>query len=266
MKEIELIELYCLIEDSLQTLGHHDDQRCEFSEAEVVFTGIVAARYFSGNIRKARIFLKFNRYCPNMLSESRLNRRINRIYFWNDLLKILGNHDYHTVIDSFPIHSCRLSRANRRGLFQGRIFKGYNSSHKCYFIGIKVHLITSRTGRPFFFQITPANEHDLTALKFLDLPFESPCRLYGDKAYNDYDYEKELERKGVRLTPQRKENSRKKHSRRVGGWLYKYRKKIETAISGIVRLMPRWIQAVSMEGFETKIALFIVAYTTTLIN
>ena len=264
MKELELIELYCLIEDFIQILEHHNDPRSEFSEAEVVFTGIVAARYFSGNIRKSRCFLKYSGYCPNMLSESRLNRRINRIYFWNDLLKMLADHDYHCVIDSFTISSCRLSRANRRRLFQGRIFKGYNSSHKFYFIGIKVHLITSRTGKPFFFQITPANEHDLTALKFLALPFERPCRLYADKAYNDYQYEDMLRKKSIRLTPQRKENSRKKHSRGVIQWLYKYRKRIETAISGIVRLMPRWIQAVTMEGFETKIALFIVAYATML--
>ena len=131
---------------------------------------------------------------------------------------------------------------------------------------MKVHLIIDKNGRPFTFQITPGSEHDLTALKFMDLPFVKKVNLYADKAYNDYGFEKNLRKTGVNLIPQRKENSLKKHGKRFLYWLKKYRKRVETTISGIVRFIPRWIQAVSNAGFETKIALFIVAYATTFLN
>jgi len=91
----------------------------------------------------------------------------------------------------------------------------------------------------------------------MDLSFPRPCRLYADKAYNDYKFEDKLSKEKIRLTPQRKENSLK---------LKKYRKRVETAISGIVRLMPRWIQAVTEHGFEMKICLFILAYASNFLN
>ena len=265
MNELYLIRLFCLIDDAIHQLII-DDSRCKFSNSEVVFVGIIAARFFSGNIRMAFSFLFFHKYLSYPISESRLNRRIRKIDFWNKLLQILAKEDSQYIVDSFPISSCRLSREQRSKLFQGKSFKGYNASHKVYFHGLKVHLIVSRIGKPFTFQITPGSEHDLTALKYMDLPFYWKVWLYADKAYNDFKFEKELKRKNINLIPERKENFLKYHGKRILGRLKKYRKRIETSISGIVQFMPRWIQAVSNDGFETKIALFIVAYATTFLN
>lgn len=211
-------------------------------------------------------FLFFHKYLTYNISESRLNRRIRKLDGWDELLRVLSKDDSHYVVDSFPISSCRLSREQNSRLFQGKCFKGYNASHRVYFHGLKVHLIVSKVGRPFTFQITPGSEHDLTALKFMDLPFHWKIWLYADKAYNDFEFEKYLKRQCINLIPERKENFLKHHGKRITARLKKYRKRIETSISGIVQLMPRWIQAVSNEGFETKIALFIVAYATTFIN
>jgi hypothetical protein len=100
----------------------------------------------------------------------------------------------------------------------------------------------------------------------MDLPFTKRIFLYADKAYNDYKFEEKLYKDKISLIPQRKENSLKKYGKVILSRLKKYRKRVETAISGIVQFMPRWIQAVSDDGFETKIALFIVAYATTFLN
>ena len=266
MKEIYFIKLFCIIDDSLKQLSIKDDIRSKISNSEVVFVGIIAARFFSGNIRMAFSFLFFHKYLTLHISESRLNRRIRSIDCWDQLLKILAKDDSHYVVDSFPISSCRLSREQNSKLFQGKQFKGYNASHKTFFHGLKVHLIVSKIGAPFIFQISPGSEHDLTALKYMDLPFTKKIFLYADKAYNDAKFEKDLKRDKIYLIPQRRDNSLKNYGRIILSRLKKYRKRIETAISGIVQFMPRWIQAVSNEGFETKIALFIVAYATTFLN
>lgn len=266
MNETYLIKLFCIIDDSLKQLSIKDDIRSKFSNSEVVFVGIIAARFFSGNLRMAFSFLFFQKYLTFPISESRLNRRIRRLDCWDNLLLILAKDDSHYVVDSFPISSCRLSREQNSRLFQGKQFKGYNASHKTFFHGIKVHLIVTKFGVPFTFQITPGSEHDLTTLKYMDLPFTKRVFLYADKAYNDYKFEEKLYKNKISLIPQRKENSLKSYRKVVLSRLKKYRKRVETAISGIVQFMPRWIQAVSDEGFETKIALFIVAYATTFLN
>jgi len=262
MNEIYLIRLFCTIDDAICKLLK-DDCRSRFSNSEIVFIGIVAARFFSGNIRMAYSFLFFQKYLSNSISESRLNRRLRKIDCWDKLLYILAKDDSQYIIDSFPVSSCRLSRAYRAKLFLGKIFKGYNASHKTYFHGLKVHLIVSKIGIPFSFEITPGSEHDLAVLKYMALFFPNKVNLYGDKAYNDFNFEKFLYKKGIHLIPERKTNYLKQHSKKIKSKLKKYRKRVETAISGIVQLMPRWIQAVSNEGFETKIILFIVAYATT---
>lgn len=266
MNDLYLIELFCFIDRALSLLKIRDDPRSRLSEAEVVFVGILAARFFSGNIRNASFFLKDAGYCPKMLSESRLNRRLHKIDYWNTLLNCLSQTESQYIVDSFPVPSCRLSRLYRAKLFRGKCFKGYNASHKTFFHGLKIHLIITKNGCPFLFQITPGSEHDLTALKFMDLKFPKPCRLYADKAYNDKKFEVELAKQKIRLTPQRRANSLKSYTKAIALRLKKYRKRVETAISGIVRLMPRWIQAVTDHGFEMKISLFILAYASNFLN
>lgn len=265
MNELYLIRLFCIVDDAVQQLID-DDCRCKFSNSETVFVGIIAVRFFSGNIRMAFSFLFFHKYLTYHISQSRLNSRIRKLDCWDKLLQILAQEDSQYVIDSFPVSSCRLSRERRSKLFIGKCFKGYNASHNTYFHGIKIHLIVSKAGMPFTFQITPGSEHDLTALKYMELPFWRKICLYADKAYNDFAFEKLLRKEGIRLIPERKENFLKFHEKTITARLKKYRKRVETAISGIVQLMPRWIQAVSNDGFETKKALFIIAYAITFLN
>jgi len=64
------------------------------------------------------------------------------------------------------------------------------------------------------------------------------------------------------LIAERRTNSRRPHPKEKEKERSKIRKRIETAISGIVRLMPRWIQAVTEKGFELKIILFVVAFAS----
>ena len=53
--------------------------------AEVITVGLVSWRFFQGNLETARIFLHDHGYITNILSKSRLNRRLHDIpsFFWH---------------------------------------------------------------------------------------------------------------------------------------------------------------------------------------
>ena len=57
-------------------------------------------------------------------------------------------------------------------------------------------------------------------------------------------------------------NSKRPHPQDVERRRSRMRKMVETAISGIVRLMPRWIQAVTEKGFELKLTLFVLGFAS----
>lgn len=267
MNEYELIALFCRIDDFCKDRKEVQDPRQEVSTPEVVLAAILACRIFAGNFRSACRFLKEHRYCPKMLSESRFNRRLHALLpdFWEKLMRTLSGADscLEYIVDSFPVPTCRPARQLRARMFPGEEFRGYNSSHKTWFFGLKVHLVATTSSKPVSMIITPGSVHDLTALKVMDLPLPAGSDLYGDKAYTDYDFEEALqESSGIHLVAQRKCNSKRPYPQEVERKRSKTRKLIETTISGIVRLMPRWIQAVTEEGFELKLTLFVIASAT----
>ena len=71
-------------------------------------------------------------------------------------------------------------------------------------------LITNLAGIPYKMIIAPGSEHDLPAVKVLD-PQSLPegSTLYGDAAYNDYEYEDYLENKNIRFAVDRKFNTKR---------------------------------------------------------
>ncbi len=68
---------YCWCDLLLKYLKIKEGARSEMSNAEVITTAIVAVKFFSGNFENARRFLGEHGYIPNMLSKSRLNRRLH---------------------------------------------------------------------------------------------------------------------------------------------------------------------------------------------
>ena len=84
--------------------------------------------------------------------------------------------------------------------------------------------------------------------------------IYADKAYNDYEIEdflKEVDH--IKLIPIRKKNSKRALPPEVSFVQHYYRKMIETAGSLIEQLLPKSIHAVTSQGFELKMALFVIA-------
>lgn len=264
--DTQIVAIYCLCDDILKGLKHFEDKQCRMSDAEVMTTSIVAALFFSGNMEKSRVFLQEHGYIPKMLEKSRFNRRQHKLAelflvvfeLLGDLWKQLNEESVY-VMDSFPLSACDNYRIPRCHLYQGETWRGYQASKKRYFYGLKIHLLVTKHGHPVEFFLTPGSWSDMRALKMYKFDLPAGSLVTGDKAYNDYVFEDLLEEAQLDLQPLRKSNSK----RPVPPWLQYllacYRKIIETTGSLIEQLLPKHIHAVTPQGFELKLALFVLA-------
>lgn len=264
--DTQIVVVYCLCDDILKGLHHYEDPQRKMSDAEIMTTAIVAALYFCGNHEKARMFLKAHGYIPAMLGKSRFNRRLHKISeLFLTVFNLLGevwkqlNEESVYVVDSFPIVSCDNYRVMRSKRYQGEAWRGYQASKKRYFYGLKIHLMITAKGQPVEFFLTPGSWSDTRALKHFHCDLREGSLITGDKAYNDYSYEDMLAVAGIKLQPLRKKNSKRPVSPWTQYWLACYRKVIETTGSLVEQLLPKHIHAVTSQGFELKVAVFILA-------
>lgn len=264
--DTQIVAIYCICDDILKGLKHSEDKQRQMSDAEVMTTSIVAALFFSGNMEKSRVFLQEHGYIPKMLAKSRFNRRVHKIaeLFWI-VFELLGevwkqlNEESVYIMDSFPIAACDNYRIPRAHLYQGEAWRGYQASKKRYFYGLKIHLLVTEHGQPVEFFLTPGSWSDTRALKMYRLDLPAGSLLTGDKAYTDYAFEDLLAEARLNLQPLRKRNSKRPVPPWIQYLLACYRKVIETTGSLIEQLLPKHIHAVTPQGFELKLALFVLA-------
>jgi hypothetical protein len=265
--DTQITVVYCLCEDLLRALHHPEDPQCEMSDAEVLTTAIVAALYFGCNFVNARKLLREQRYIPHMLGASRFNRRLHRI---KDLLltlfACLGEHwkalnsESTYSLDSFPIAACDNIRIPRAKLYQGEAYRGYIASKKRYFYGVRIHMLVTQAGQPVEFFLLPGAWSDDHGLHYFNFDLPEGSTIYGDKAYNDYDEEDDLQETAeIALHPLRKKNSKRPFPPWVRYLQHCRRKIVETTGSLIENLLPKHIHAVTQTGFELKVVLLVLA-------
>jgi hypothetical protein len=265
----KIIATYCLCDDLLKAMHHQDDSQCQMSDAEVMTTAFIAALCFRGTHESACIMLKQYGYIPHMLSKSRFNRRLHRLQdFFVSFFRLLGqvwkslNTDAIYMIDSLPIAVCDNRRIGRAKIYTEEKFRGYIASKKRYFYGLKIHLMVTQEGQPVECFLTHGGFGDVDALKSYVYELPDGSVIYADRAYNDYEIEdllKEVEH--IQLLPMRKKNSKRALPPEVSFVQHYHRKMVETAGSLIERMLPKSIHAVTSQGFELKVALFVIAYS-----
>jgi Transposase DDE domain len=248
-------------------MHHQEDRQCQMNDAEIMTTAFIAALFFRGNHESARAMLQQHGYIPHMVSKSRFSRRLHRIKdIFISLFDLLGqtwktlNTDSIYVIDSLPIAVCDNIRIRRSKIYSDENFRGYQASKKRYFYGLKIHLMVTQDGQPVECFLTHGGFGDVDALKYYAYELPDGSIIYADKAYNDYEIEdllKEVEH--IHLIPIRKKNSKRAVSPSISFVQSYYRKRVETAGSLIEQLLPKSIHAVTSQGFELKVALFVVA-------
>jgi hypothetical protein len=97
-------------------------------------------------------------------------------------------------------------------------------------------------------------------LKYYAYELPDGSIIYADKAYNDYAIEDLLQEVDhITLMPIRKKNSKRALPPYSAFVQCYHRKRVETAGSLIAQLLPKSIHAVTSQGFELKVALFVIA-------
>ena len=265
----EIIAIYCVCDDMLKAHGHNEDPQRRLTDAEVLTTALVAARFFGGNLERARNLVAESRYMPGMVSKSRLNRRLHALAGWlATLFALLGerfkqhNTESLYLLDSFPITVCDNIRIPRAKLYRTAAFRGYIASKRRYFYGLRVYLLTTAQGEPVEAFLAPGATADVSALRRFDFDLPPGSTIYADSAFTWYVLEEILrEAADVHLQPVRKKNSRRPVPP-YGAYLQsRGRKWIETAGSLLTGLLPKSIHAVTASGFELKVMLFLLAYS-----
>jgi hypothetical protein len=262
-----IVSIFCHVDDFLKELSWKDHWHCRLTLSEVITIALTAARFFSGNIEFARLFLCEHGYIP-FIGKSRLNRRLHAIpeFFWHFIVSYLSMKQNpgckHFLVDSFPIAVCHPVRTSRRSLFRGKKYLGYNASKKAWFTGLKVHIISTLQGQPKMFAMTPGSVHDLTALKKIYLgTLPRGSTMFGDKAYTSQSFENELlAAQDLLLLAERRSNSKRGQSLIYVRYGKKIRKKIETAFSRMIAWLPRRIHATTEKGLLLKLMIMITAF------
>jgi Transposase DDE domain len=261
--------VYGLSADILNAIGHVEDPHQQMSDAEVITTGLVAMLCFRGNFEAARALLRMPRYMPHMRSRSRLNRRLHRLTdLFLMLFDLLGcawkplNTEAISVIDSVPIAVCDNYRIPRTTWYQHEAYRGCMASKQRYFSGLDVHLLVTKDGQPVECFLTPGSYSDVRLLKAFRCDVPEGSHVYADKAYHDDAMEDILlEASQIRLYPIRQKHSKWPLPPYIAYVQHDYRKRIETVGSLIERMLPKTIHAVTAEGFELKVFLFVLAYS-----
>jgi hypothetical protein len=263
----KIIATFCLCDDLLKAMHHQENRQCQMNDAEILTTAFTAALFCRGNHESARAMLKQHGYIPDMVSKSRFNRSLHRIkeiclavfdllaQTWKTL-----NAEAIYLIDSLPIAVCDNIRIRRSKIYSGEDFRGYQASKKRYFYGLKIHLMVPQEGQPVECFLPPGSFGDVDALKYYAYALPDGSIIYADKAYNDYEIEDLLqELDHIQLLPIRKKNSKRAWSPSIAFVQGYHRKRVDTAGSLIAQLLPKSIHVVTSQGFELKVALFVIA-------
>lgn len=255
-----IIAIYVIVDDILKANGHKDDPRAKMSDAEVITTFLVAAYLFGGNIEKARKFLRDERYIPNMLSKSRLIRRIHKLketIEWmskevgRKVMEEVSDKGAIWIADTQPLHSCQPYRRSKR--LKGKIYVGKDHKRNEYFVGVKVGTIIDPTNYLVVFSaVLPASRHDINLVKLFydEIKKTKGATIIGDKAFISKQLrQKFAKNKKINLLYRIRENMKGVDLPKP---FKKLRMRIESFFSSITTLLPRYVAAVSAEMFFLK--------------
>lgn len=273
--QVEIITIYVICDDYLKAMQYRDDAQADMTTAEVMTTAVVAARFFKNCLEHARVFLKEEGYVPRMLSQSRLNRRVQAIaeQVWLGLFYTLAevfkqlNDSLDYVVDSLPIAICDNYRIPRGRLYAQqdkprKAFRGYIASKRRFFYGLRAHVLVTAAGEPVDVVLAPGGDADICAFKRLHLDLPDGATIYGDKAYTDYTCEDVLnEDTTLTFVALRKRNAKRPLDGCVRYICHHVRKRIEVSFSRMADFFAKRIYAITSRGIELRAFLAVLAFS-----
>jgi hypothetical protein len=262
-----VIAIYCFIDDFYKQTGSYTDPKCKVSDAEILTTALVAARYFGGNHAVSRNYMWMH-HGVNMIHKGGFSRRLFHLepqlvalyVALGQTLKEL-NISSEYLIDSFPVAVCHNIRIKNSKLLKGHeAYRGKCAAKREYFYGFRVQVITTADGIPVDYFIGAGAFVDITAFQSMNVDLPEGSTLYADSGYTLYELEELFEQcEGVKLQVARKGNSTRKHSPALDYTIPKMRKRVETTFSEITAWFPKKIHATTAKGFMLIIILLLFA-------
>jgi hypothetical protein len=216
--ENQLIQLYvwvCNIYDKhsiLKVQRMSNNHQPIFTDQELITVYLFG--HLQGHFQQRRIYDYIHghwlAWFPNLPSYQAFNYRLNNLspsfaLLLEDLLSQLANRSQQStdyVLDSLPILLAKGSRADAAKVAKEVANKGYCSTKKLFYHGVKLHLCARRRVKqlplPQALALTAASVHDLTAFR---QEVEPPAfgALFADKAYKDEVTKAELLERQVEL-------------------------------------------------------------------
>ena len=261
------IAIYVILDDILHTIHHQEDSQRQVNDAMILTTALIAAWYFGGNWTTAPHYMR-SHHCSYMVSSSRFNRRLHSIALLAEYcFRLLGwlfkatNIRQRYLLDTFPIKVCHNIRISRCRLLQGEDYRGKNASKREYFYGYKVALLTDEKGNPVELAFIPGSYSDHSALKRLDFDLPAGSIVWQDSGFTDYEWEDFYQQyEQIEFATQRKKNSQRGDTFVDAIAKKQNRKLVETKISEITTRFHKKIHAVTIEGFQLKVFLTIMAF------
>ena len=181
------------------------------------------------------------------------------------MAELLNEGEDVYIVDSMPIPVCKNAREKRLKAccedFETAPDKGYSAINKQYFIGYKLHLVTSLRGIFHSMDLSKASVHDLHYLSDLKHTGINNCTLLADAGYISSEHQTDLfhtARVEVK-TPMRRNQTDYKTYPFV---FKKCRKRIETVFSQLCdQMMIKRNYAKTFLGLSTRILVKITATT-----
>ena len=201
--ENKLIELYLLICRLYNTKPVLKQQRLSnnhqplFSDEELLT--IYLFGHMQGLTTQRRIYdyihQHWHAWFPALPAYQTFNCRLNQLAPACELLiehlltqaawQITATDD--RLIDSMPVMLARGTRANRGRVALDLADTGFCATKQQHYRGVKLHFIAARRSQqvpvPEKIHLSPASQHDLTALREVSPSLPPGCGLFADKAY-----------------------------------------------------------------------------------
>jgi hypothetical protein len=146
---------------------------------------------------------------------------------WKHLLGQVHFDPEVSLIDSFPVPSCRFARAYRCRRLAGESAFGYDEMNKQTFYGLRAHLHVAWPGVIVGVDLAPADAHELHLAE--EMLEGAEGWALGDRNYWSPKLAEHLEERGLRLLAPYK--SKKREEKPWPRWLVQKRRRIETVIS-----------------------------------
>ena len=168
----------------------------KFSDTEVITVYLWGVMNGHEKVKSIHGYTRnhLSEWFPELPSYAGYVQRLNRISpVFSGLLpliqgyfNLLPSQEFIRLIDSMPIMTAKAQRSGGAKVAREIAAKGYNSTKKTYYYGVKLHILAvRRDGRlplPDYIGVTAANEADISVLKEIaDDLYDTP--VYADKAY-----------------------------------------------------------------------------------